>query len=80
MLEIKKQGDVFTLKFKREDISEDFLQKLLTKFKIEKLLQKSKMTKEQAWKLSEEIKENWWNQNNAWILKKAGITTSESNS
>jgi len=70
MLEIKKQGDVFTLKFKREDISEDFLQKLLTKFKIEKLLQKSKMTKEQAWKLSEEIKENWWNQNKAWILKK----------
>jgi hypothetical protein len=80
MLEINKEGDVFTIKFTRDDISEDFLRRLLTKFKIEKLLEKSKMTKEQAWQLSEEIKENWWNQNKDWILQKIGINVSESNS
>ena len=80
MLEINKEGDVFTLKFTRDDISEDFLRRLLTKFKVEKLLEKSKMTKEQAWELSEEIKENWWNQNKDWILQKIGINVSESNS
>jgi hypothetical protein len=73
MLEINKEGDVFTIKFKRDDISEDFLQKLLTKFKIEKLLEKSQLTKEQAWQLSEEIKENWWDENKDWILTKIGI-------
>ncbi len=72
MLEINKEGDVFTIKFTRDDISEDFLRRLLTKFRIEKLLEKSKMTKEQAWKLSEEIKENWWVQNKDWILDKIG--------
>jgi hypothetical protein len=73
MLEINKEGDVFTIKFKRDDVSEDFLQKLLTKFKIEKLLEKSQLTKEQAWQLSEEIKENWWDENKDWILTKIGI-------
>lgn len=75
MLEIDKEGDVFTIKFTREEISEDFLRRLLIKFKVEKLLEKSKMTKEQAWKLSEEIKENWWNENKDWILDKIGIKT-----
>lgn len=75
MLEINKEGDVFTIKFTREEISEDFLRRLLIKFKVEKLLEKSKMTKEQAWKLSEEIKENWWNENKDWILNKIGIKT-----
>ena len=80
MLEINKEGDVFTIKFIREDISEDFLRRLLTKFRVEKLLEKSQMTREQAWELSEEIKEDWWNRNKDWILKKIGITDSESNS
>ncbi len=80
MLEINKEGDVFTIKFTREDISEDFLRRLLTKFRIEKLLEKSKMTREQAWELSEEIKEDWWNRNKDWILKKIGITDNEGNS
>lgn len=75
MLELNKEGDVFTIKFTREEISEDFLRRLLIKFKVEKLLEKSKMTKEQAWKLSEEIKENWWNENKDWILNKIGIKT-----
>ncbi|MCK6619393.1 MAG: hypothetical protein L6Q94_02765 [Calditrichia bacterium] len=75
MLEMNKEGDVFTIKFTREEISEDFLRRLLTKFKVEKLLEKSKMTQEQAWKLSEEIKENWWNENKDWILNKIGIKT-----
>lgn len=80
MLEINKEGDIFTIKFTRDDISEDFLQKLLTKFKIEKLLEKSQLTQEQAWELSEEIKEKWWNENKNWILRKIGITDGESNS
>lgn len=75
MLEMNKEGDVFTIKFTREEISEDFLRRLLTKFKVEKLLEKSKMTQEQAWKLSEETKENWWNENKDWILNKIGMKT-----
>jgi len=38
--------------------------------KLESLLEKSQMTEEQAFSLSEEIKENWWNQNKQNILAK----------
>lgn len=79
MLEIEQQEDVFTFRFKREDISEDFLRRLFTKLRIEQLLEKGRMTEEQAWQQSEEIKESWWNENKDWILKKIGITSSESN-
>ncbi|NIS38001.1 hypothetical protein GWN91_02220 [Candidatus Saccharibacteria bacterium] len=80
MIDISKKGDVFTIKFTRNDVSDEFIDKLLTKFKLEELLKKSRLTEKQAWELSEEIKENWWRQNKDWILKKAGISNIESNS
>ncbi len=70
MIEVQRDGDLFTIKFTKKEVSERFLQKILRGFEIERILQKSQLTAEQAWQLSEEIKEKWWLENKGWILKK----------
>ncbi len=79
MLDLKKDGDTYTLTFTKEDMSEDFLNRLLTYVKIENILKDSQMTEEEAWEISEEIKRNWWKNNQDWILEKVRKNPVESN-
>ncbi len=72
MIEIQRENDLFTISFLKSDIGE-FLENLLKKLEIERLLAKNRMTDEQAWDLSEEIKENWWKDNQERILKMIGV-------
>ena len=79
MIAITRDNDLFTIKFERADVSEGFLNKLLRKFEVEKGLEKNQMTEEQAWELSEEVKESWWNKNQERIEKMIGIKNERSN-
>ena len=72
MIEIQRENDLFTISFLKSDIGE-FLENLLKKLEIERLLAKNRMTEQQAWELSEEIKENWWKDNQERILKMIGV-------
>jgi len=68
MIEIQRENDLFTIRFLKNDISHDFLQELIRKFELEKVLSENQMTQEQAWQLSEEIKTAWWKNNQERIL------------
>jgi hypothetical protein len=74
MIELLNNSGNFSLQFTKEDFSDEFLKRLLRKFQVEKILGKSKLTESQAWELSEQVKEDWWNENKGWILEKLGIT------
>lgn len=80
MIDLKQKNNVFILEFTKNDVSEEFLIKLLRKYKADKLLFKNEMTDDDAWSLSEEIKEDWFKNNKQWILEKVGDMPSECDS
>ena len=73
MISVINDNENWTIKFDNNEISKEFLMMLLKKSQIEQYLQNSQLNEELAFSLSEEIKENWWNENKERILKKAGI-------
>ena len=74
MISVINENDCWTIKFDNKEISKEFLMMLMKKFQIEQHLQNSQLTEQIAFSISEEIKENWWNENKDRILKYAGIT------
>lgn len=72
MIEIKRENDDIVVRFPKDLITNDELERFLARLRIEEFAQKSKMTEEQAWELSEEIKQKWWDENKEWIYKKIG--------
>lgn len=73
MLSVTNENETWTIKFNNNEISKEFLMMLFKKSQIEQHLQNSQLTKELAFSLSEEIKENWWQNNKQRIFEKAGI-------
>ncbi len=70
MIEIKvKNGDLI-LSFPKDLISSKYISRFIERLEMEKIAQKSLLSEENAWRLSEEIKESWWNRNRDRFLKK----------
>ena len=70
MIDIKTDDKDVTIRFPKDLISENCLERLLERLEVEALASKNKMTEEQAWELSEEIKQSWWKNNEASILER----------
>ncbi len=73
MVQVMREGEYFTIRFARKDVSDQFLEKLLRRFKVEQTLSQNAMTEEEAWQLSEEVKESWWAENGQRILSLIGV-------
>jgi len=70
MIEIEvKNGDLI-LSFPKDLISSKYISRFIERLEMEKIAQKSLLSEENAWRLSEEIKESWWNRNRDRFLKK----------
>ncbi len=70
MIEIKvKNGDLI-LSFPKDLISSKYISRFIERLEMEKIAQKSLLSEENAWRLSEEIKESWWDRNRDRFLKK----------
>lgn len=48
----------------------NYVEKFIERIELELLIEKSQMTDKEAWKLSEEIKEEWWKKNKDKVLKR----------
>jgi len=70
VVNLQFENQQVVLSFPQELLAMDYVQTFLERLRLESLLEKSQMTEEQAFSLSEEIKENWWNQNKQNILAK----------
>jgi len=62
-------GDLI-LSFPKDLISSKYISRFIERLEMEKIAQKSLLSEENAWRLSEEIKESWWNRNRDRFLKK----------
>ena len=68
MLKVKNRKKDLVITMPRKFIKSDFVQTFLDRLDAEMIAQKSKLSDEDAWKLSEEIKDSWWQKNKASIL------------
>ena len=53
------------------------MERFVERIELEMLIEKNQLTDEEAWKLSEEVKADWWRENKDRMLKK--VKTGESN-
>ncbi len=72
MIDIYYEHDEVIVKFPKQLIATDkYVYDFVELLRIKQLLEKSQMTEQQIWELSEEIKQNWWDEHKNEFL--AGI-------
>ncbi len=70
MFNYQTTNTTVNLSFSKEFLSSSEVVKLIEILRIKELLSKSQMTEEQALQLDEELKEEWWQKNQARFLEK----------
>ena len=70
MIEIKIENKNVVLSFPKDLISSKYIFRFIELLEMEKIAQKSELSEDDAWKLSEEIKGKWWEGNKLDILNK----------
>jgi len=73
MVQITFEDDKAILRFPKQLMSSAYVQEFLERLRIEAIMDKSQLTEEQSWELSEKIKQEWWQKNKKKFLK--GIKT-----
>jgi hypothetical protein len=66
---IIRNGDNLLLTIPKDLLSNNLIQRLVRLLEFQEVVKNNQMTEAQAEELSEEIKEKWWNDNKAWMLK-----------
>ncbi len=69
MVQITFEDDKAILKFPKQLMSSAYVQEFLERLRIEAIMEKSQLTEQQAWELSEKIKQDWWQKNKKKFLK-----------
>jgi len=70
MVDISFEKDEAILKFPKQFISADYVQQFLERLRLEAIVEKSKLTEDQAWELSEQLKKEWWEKNKEKLIKR----------
>lgn len=70
MVEITFENNDAILKFPKDLFTKNYVQQFLDRLRLEAILEKSELTEEKAWELSEQLKQDWWNKNKSSFLKK----------
>lgn len=69
MTALTSQNKNFLLSIPKELLTDKMVQKLISLIEFRELIMDNAMTEKQAFDLSEEIKEKWWQENKDWFLK-----------
>lgn len=70
MLKVQTTQKTITLSFDKNFLPPDVLSNLIENLQMKELVAKSQLTEQQAFILSEELKDNWWKNNRDKILEK----------
>jgi hypothetical protein len=70
MLDIQVKDDNVNIVFSRNLINDNDLMELLERIKVKHLISQSQLNEENAIKLDEELKSNWWKNNKEKFLDK----------
>lgn len=70
---VQNSSSSFSVEIPNYLIESNLVQKFLRYLEFQEIVKDSQMNENEAWKLSEEIKQDWWDKNKDWFLK--GIKT-----
>jgi hypothetical protein len=70
MVQISFVENEAILKFPKQLISSAYVQEFLERLRLEIIVDKSQLSEKEAWELSEEIKEEWWQKHKDDFLKR----------
>jgi hypothetical protein len=65
VIEVKAEQGMVHMTFPTDGMSADEVNDFVTWLRVESIARRSKLTEAAAWKLSENIKEDWWKQNSS---------------
>jgi hypothetical protein len=68
MLKLSFENEYAVIKFPKALITQDYIQQLLQRVQLETWVENSKLSEVQAWELSEQLKEEWWENNKSFLL------------
>lgn len=72
-MDIKTEDNDIVIRFSKDLLTTKSLNSLIEQIKMNEIAKKSNMIEQQAWDLSEEIKEEWWKKHGKKLLDRAGI-------
>ena len=70
---VQNKSSSFSVEIPNYLIESNLVQKFLRYLEFQEIVKDSQMNENESWKLSEEIKQEWWDKNKDWFLK--GIKT-----
>lgn len=68
MLKLSFENEFAVIKFPKALITQDYIQQLLQKIQLETSVENSELSEEQAWKLSEQLRDEWWKEYKSSLL------------
>lgn len=68
MLNLSFENEFAVIKFLNALITQDYIQQLLQKIQLETSVENSELSEEQAWELSEQLKDEWWKEHKSSLL------------
>jgi hypothetical protein len=63
VIEVKADKGMIHMTFPTDGMSADEVNNFVAWLRVESIARRSRLTEEAAWKLSEEIKADWWEKN-----------------
>ena len=70
MMAITFEAEEVVVKFPKQLVSSTYVQDFLERLRLETILLKSQLSEEQAWELSEEVKQQWWQNHRETFLQR----------
>jgi hypothetical protein len=65
VIEVKAEKGMVHMTFPTDGMSTDQVNDFVAWLRVESITRRSKLTEDAAWKLSEEIKADWWKKNSS---------------
>lgn len=72
MIEIKKHKKQYQISFPESLVDQSYVEKFLDYLRYAEISSKSRLSEEDAMRLSEELKSSWWEENKDDVLKRMG--------
>lgn len=71
MIDVTFNKNDLVLRVPKGTIDNHYLEKMVNFLELERITEKSELSADMAWELSEELKKNWWKENGEKFLKGA---------
>jgi len=74
-MKVSMENKEVVIRIPSDILSFDYIQDIIDRFELEELVKDVKMSEEEAWELSENLKKQWWGKEGNKLIKDKNITS-----